>query len=359
MKKNHYYMIDIIRLMCVTAIVTFHTNEFSFYLDRNPVEHLFPVLPMAIYARVFPLSGQVIIFLTFFCWGLRLYNFAKITKYLLLFAVGHVLILAAFSTDGTSLVYKLDWDIYPFMMVVFFVCRFLASSRDLIKKIFFCLSLFLLFIPTPVFQSISQWLFVEPGPWLNLVRKSLFGYCTEVGGGAWPIFPWLGLPVGAFLLGHLVTTKNVPLDKWHAFESLLWLPLLLGSFLSLIFKFPASLYNVPIGPGFYCFILNRSPWEFWSYFIFYIFLLRIGFLSLINSKLAGIRLIKWSATLTWNRNFAITYISHLCILIIGSNFMSLYEEYPSTYFLYILSCLIGAEFWARGFLFIFYRKEKG
>lgn len=122
----------------------------------------------------------------------------------------------------------------------------------------------MLWIPSRVFASLNLPFFL---------KGALVGNCLEGFSGAWPLFPWVFLPILGFFLGRELV------DKLSMGKKELWVWLF---FIVLGSSQYGNIFNVPIGPNFYCFILNLNPVLFWGNFIVIIFLARVSVLTSVQ-----------------------------------------------------------------------------
>ncbi|MCF8059078.1 MAG: hypothetical protein K9K67_07265 [Bacteriovoracaceae bacterium] len=337
-EKRYYYLLDILRLLSMAAIISFHTNEFLFYTKTFPLTqktYVFPIFD--IYSRLIPFSGQTIVALSFFLWGLRKKAFNTILKYLLLFLLGHFLVTANFNRPG-MLLKNLEWDIYPFLAFSFFVIHFTRKLSSSLKYFLILISSALLFVKPDIIVGQSSF---------NILNGMLWSTCPSGGSGAWPLFPWLALPIFFYHVGELIGKKIKFFEKIEKKEIIIWTMFLIMGLYGLILVYPGGLYNVHVGAKFYCQMLNLRPFEFWSYFVWIVFFMRLSLLKSINDWGAQHEILRYLRGLYWNSHFGLTYLCHILLLYLGAQFDSFFVDNPVLFDCYFLSLFPMPEFMAR------------
>jgi hypothetical protein len=343
-EKRYFYLLDLLRVMSMVAIISFHANEFIFYTLNFPLTEKTNIFPyFDIYSRWIPFSGQTIIALSFFLWGIRKKSFDTFALYLMLFIFGHMIVTANFN-DPSMIIKNIEWDIYPFLAISFLVIHFSRKCSASSKKALILVSGLLLFIQPNIIQSNS---------FLNIFNGMLWSSCSSGGSGAWPLFPWLALPVLFYHGGEVVSEKMGQFETFQMWEKLFWPIILCFSLFALISIYPGSLYGVHIGSKFYCQILNLAPMEFWSYFIWVLFILRISLIKSFNVLISKKWLFKNLRKLYWNSHFGLTYICHIILLYLGAQFDKFFFENPLIFDLYFIMLFPLPELMARGFKKIF------
>ena len=332
---KRYHLLDCLRLASMFAIIIFHCGEFIFFNDKSIGNPSFIYNTTTYYARLIPFSGHSIIFLSFLLWGLTKKKITLKLYYIILFFFGHFVINFSFSDNFTDI---MNWDIYPFLFVSFLAIIAISNLSRSIKKIISIASLILLFIPTHFFHfQVSS----------DLLADCIYGACQRGLSGSWPLLPWIALPIFAYTSGSLLSNYKKELSVLTLKEVIFWTFSLVISLCSIYFIYPWSLFNVPIGANFYCFMLNLRPTEFWSYFFPFLFLLRISFLRSLNVKLNSLSFFNYISKLHWNTHFGLTYVCHIFILFIFSYFSEYYTQSLYLYDLSLISIIPLSEILAR------------
>ncbi|MCR9204411.1 MAG: heparan-alpha-glucosaminide N-acetyltransferase domain-containing protein [Halobacteriovoraceae bacterium] len=323
--KPYLNLLDLVRLMAMLAIVTFHSTEFVFFSNNIQIQnstYLYKILHE--YARLVPYSGHYIILLSFFLIGYTGKVYKNLSRWVMLFLSAHVMVMIAFH-EGPFSTYKMEWDIYPFLAVSFLLLAFLQRINFKRWELLLLFSTLVLMVPIDVLNIPKSF---------PLLKMVFLGHCEGQSLGAWPLFPWLALPLFSLSLGKLSFEKLNFLKSMNFKELSLW-SIGLGLSLAGFFKFHMPMKDsFPIGGGFYCFILRRSVLEFWSSFFPLLFLIRLSFL--VKAEF-GLR------KLSWNNNFAFTYIIHLGFLSLGVLGESLFLKMPLLFDLFIIIVIVGSE----------------
>jgi hypothetical protein len=323
---------DILRIISMLAIVTFHVNEAVFWQDLNPIDislHVYRFFEVICQHLTF--SGFTIIALSFFLMGK-----GSRKNYLPLFgflALG-VLVLASFQEDPPFTGFYFEWDIYSFLLVsILFVQLLVFIPR------WYGIVAGLAFLAT----WIPVWRLLPNSP--DFISQALVGICPPQGVGSWPLMPWLSWPILFFCLGGLYR-QSANFRHWlsqiHLKEMVIWISLLLISI-----PFYGAFNWVPIGPHFYCHTLRQEPYLFWATMVWIIFFMRISMVDKVNQWLSGQKWAQVIADLRWNRKFGVTYLVHLPLLGLGIYMRNLFVTEPWLFDLYYVSVLPGAELLVR------------
>jgi hypothetical protein len=342
-KSNHLYLLDLLRTLSMLAIITFHANEFIFFTPEFPAQiNSYAYLLLENYSRLIPFSGQTIVALTFFLWGWRKKAFSRVIPFFFVFLIGHLLVTLNFYQANYAL-NNLEWDIYPFLMVSFCVLSLTRKLTLPVKKVLCALSFTFLLVPPDLIKVDSS---------LNLFDGMLWSTCFMGGSGAWPLFPWLSLPLLFYHGAEIAWTYQEKLKRISPPELFIWLLLLLGAVSSILFIYPLSLFHVNIGAKFYCDIFTLGPLEYWSYFFFPVVIGRLSLVERINSKCSRMKFFHLLKSLKWNSAFGMTYILHIVVLFIGSQWDASYYQNHWFYDLFFLSVIIVPEVLSRSILFL-------
>jgi hypothetical protein len=337
MKINkRYHLLDILRLLSIFAIVFFHCSEFIFYNDNIPVSNpSITYLITSFYARLIPFSGQSIIFLSFFLWGITKKKLIFRLYYIAVFLCGHLIINYSFSETIKD---SLNWDIYPFLFASFLTVIQISKVTLKTNKVLLFISLLALFIPTHYFHFPIKY---------DLLADVIYGACHKGLSGAWPLLPWIALPIFSYTLGRFLFSYKKNLFTMAKIESIVWVFLLFISFSSIYFIYPWSIFDVPIGANFYCFMLNLHPTNFWSYFIPFLYLIRVSFLGTVNQYLTNCRFAIFVSSMYWNTHFALTYVCQIAVLFIFSYFSDYCLEQLFLYDLILIATVPVSELLSR------------
>lgn len=327
--KPYLNLLDLLRLLAMLAIVTFHSTEFVFFTDKIPIQkstYLYRVLHE--YARLIPYSGHYIILLSFFLIGYTGKVYKNLSRWVMLFLCVHIMVMIAFH-EGPFSTFKIEWDIYPFLAVSLLLLAFLQKINFKKWGLLLIASAFTLMVPIDILNIPKS---------LPLLKMVVLGHCEGQTLGSWPLFPWLALPLFSLSLGKLSFEKSNDLKTMSFKELLIW-SIGLGCCLAGYFKFHLPFKDsFPIGGGFYCYILRRPVLELWSSLLPFLFLMRLSFL--IKADL-GLK------KLSWNNNFAFTYMIHLGLLSLGVLGEGLFLKFPALFDLFIVIVLVGSEFIGR------------
>lgn len=333
--KGHLILIDYLRIISICAIVPFHCVEFLFYHDHPTILYSTWFFWVAqAYARLVPYSGQTVILLSFFLIGYTQKKFKNLEKWVGLFTLAHLLIFIIFN-GFENIIQSFEWDIYPFVLVSFFFLALIQRLKSLPWKTLLSLSFLALIIPVGLVESISL------PPFIKMV---LFGICSPKAFGAWPLFPWLALPIGGHALGWGISKHREKFKIMNRRERILWsFFFTLAAYGYMTFHFPTR-YNFSISDKYYCFILRQPPHIFWSSFFFSIFALRISLITKVNEWVSNLKISQHFYLMNWNRNFALTYVVHLCLLGLGNLLKTETLLVPWIFDTYFLWMLIGSDY---------------
>lgn len=350
-ESRHYlHLLDIWRIVSMVAIVTFHVNEFAFYSVANPIyKETFLYRGLHEFARILPYSGHYIIFLSFYLIGFRGKTYQHIPRWVALFIFAHILIMVAFSNGDFSQL-RFEWDIYPFLAVTFLVLAIIQKIKNVNWLALLGACTFCLVLPYDI---------VEVSKSFPFFKMILTGLCEGHNLGSWPLFPWLALPLMGLSAGRASGKHFQALRIMGIAERFFWglcaILALMG-----VFHYHLKLSSsFPIGGGFYCFILRRSPLELWSSFFWVLLICRLSLLDIINQRMKNNGFVLFLQKLNWNRNFVLTYIVQIFLLWVGGEFDTLYLKSPFWFDFYWLFVFLGSELSVQGgaFLFGLYKRK--
>ncbi len=329
--------LDLIRLFSMAAIVTFHSSETVFYTDVNPlppdrtVYHL-----LEAYARWIPFSGFTIVAVSSFLYGGKARGERTWLALLALLTAG---VFALAWVNGADGVFSLafEWDVYSFLLAALLPV-YLARNSAAATRALGAAGFALLWLPL--------WEWFEPPDAPGLAFEALLGFCTRAGGGGWPLLPWSGLIWSFFAWGRewggseaLRSSLAAGIRRREAF---VWC-----AALALAAPLWGSYLDVPVGPGFGCFMFRKPPAVFWAHFVCVVFLMRASLAEPVNSALASSAAARWVSSLQWSRRFGRCYVLHLLFLGAGSLFADLYVAHPRLFDLYLLSNMPVVEWISR------------
>lgn len=305
-EKNHLLGLDLLKIMTLLAIAILHANEFVFYQDTFPLGSKAPVwFTMSYYARVFTLGGQILVALIYLLFGYS----GKSKKSLLLISgfafVGQIILTLIFQT--------FEWDIYAYICVTNLLIALIPFFHQ--KNPFvLMISFLMLFFPTFWFE------------WNTT--------------GPWPMLPWFFLALGFYQAGVFIRDKKFL--HWRKFEYFLWPILFLLSVPSL-----GAYYWVPIGPGFYQFAFNQSPFVFWPNFLPFVFFMRISFLWSVQKRLLNLKVMHFISRLFWIRHLGLVYLISLLYLGIGMHFSDVLGTHPWLFDVFFIGIMPISELLGR------------
>lgn len=249
---KRYYGLDILRLVSMVAIVTFHFNYVLLYTRDFSHRHDSGIWNfLQAFSHPLFFSGFTIVILTCFLHGMKAKTANSRMKLYSFLTLGWIFFCAAIASETP---FFLVWDIYPFLLTgLLIVLAAETLGRKWLRGLG-VLGFFILFIPFWKFD------FFNDSPlWLQQI---LVGNC-EKDLADWPLLPWVGLIWCSYAGGHELKDRSfqdrlVPFSKK---EVLFWSFLLTGS----LFNFGRFGWQVPQGPGFACFIYRLSPVDFFSH----------------------------------------------------------------------------------------------
>ncbi len=336
--------LDIIRFIAIICVVYYHAYEILYDKDIVP----FPA-PFLKIMKVLTISIFTIIILLSFLYGLKPFSKKRGKRLFFLLPLGFI---ALFFTQGDKpfITFYTNWDIFLFLSVGILSLYFLQKCPKLILP-FSVIGFILLWLP--IWNWFPQ---VQPGlelMWENFskgrsfpnqfgLKNMLIGYCVKgQHGGAFPIFPWIGLMWLCYGLGVWVKKRVGLMAKWRKKEIFIWLFLF-------IIAFPqwGGYYHIPMGAGFYCFMLRQSPLVFWSHFIVILFFIRLSLISSVNAYLSQFKIARGLKALAWTRAFGICYVTHF--IFIGLYTVLIPVQYSETHWIMgTLWALVSTELFIR------------
>lgn len=320
---------DLIRLISMVAIITFHVNEAVFWQDFNPMmSSLYAYRWIHAFSQHITFSGFTVIALSFFLMGKgSRKNFSALIGFVF---VG-IMVVAAFQEDPPFTGFYWEWDIYSF----------LAVSVAFIQILVLLPAHWHRWIAGAAFVAtwVPAWRLLPNST--DAISQAFVGICPPQGVGSWPLLPWLAWPTLFFSLGkwHRVSEKFKLWTKTMSRgEVFTWIAIL-----GLSIPFFGAFNWVPIGPHFYCHTLRIEPYLFWSTMIWLVFAMRISMLDRANSWLSKK---KWAVAISemrWNTSFGLTYLTHLVLLGVGIYMRPYFTDHPWLFEIYYLSIFPSAE----------------
>ncbi len=334
-RLEHYYGLDLIRLVFVWAIVNFHVYETFFYQTTNILSlstSVYSNLEIAI--KTFAFGGFGLITLSSFLIGRIDMNLRKWKKLFFIFSFG-CLLLAWLQAEDDQWFY-FEWDVYNFL----FVCFILISILQKNIKVLYTVSILaftLLFFPI---WNLDYHLNDHP-----VLKNIIFGNCNEWGQGGWPLLPWIGMVLGSYSLGKYIQSNDKiksRLKITNKLELLLWLIVILG-----LSPWLGTYALTPMGPEFACFTHRRPPIEFFSHWLLLIFFIRISMITTLNEYLKDQKWMQFLSSLQWSKNLGLAYALQFIFLNIGFHWQHLYLNTPYLIDVFILTLFIGVELTSR------------
>ena len=302
--------INVVKLVALISILVLHANEFIFYTDIHPIPSVI-YNAFLLFARCNVISGQVLVFLIYFLFGLKSKNNHSLLKISLFALLGQLVLTLIFMSEGQ----KFEWDIYLFIAASNLLLILMTSIRG--SLVFLIFSFLILWIPTGFF------IFPQP----------------EI----WPLVPWFFLASFAFAAGGLVNKNYISLEKFKTWEWGLWI---FCTILSL--PFLGAYFHTPIGPNYYRFALYQKPWVFWANFWPYLFLLRLSFLKPIQTRLESLSLIRAMSRLHWCRFMGQLYLMSVILLGLAATQSDFFMQHPLWFDVFFVSVMPLCELISRG-----------
>lgn len=339
--KDHYYGLDLIRLIFIWAIVNFHVYETFFYQTENILPTNYSIYSnLETLIKTFTFSGFGLITLSSFLMGLINMNFKKWKQLFIVFTVG-CLLLALLNAENHQWFY-FEWDVYNFL----FVCFLLISILQLNHKLLYFTSILvfcLLFFPI---WNLDFYLNNLP-----TLKNILLGDCNKPGLGGWPLLPWAGMVFASYSIGKYIQYNNELKSKLQIFtkiEFIIWFILIFS-----LSPWLGTYSLTPMGPDFACFTHRRPPIEFFSHWILLLFFIRISLVNSVNIFLKKQKWVLFISNLQWNKNLGLAYALQFIFLNIGYNWHDLYLNTPFLIDFFILFLFLGVEFTCRTTTYLF------
>lgn len=334
---RRFHGFDLIRLLSMMAIVTFHSNETVFFTDASPMVNgtIYPWLQAVAKHLVF--SGFTVVALSSFLYAVREPP-AQTWYRLFALLTGGIFVLAWLAGDAGAFSFFFEWDVYGYLLVTLATLFAIRKSRALVR-VFGVVGFGLLWIPIwnliPVSVSEDRFWF-----------RALVGVCDTKGGGGWPLLPWSGLMWMFYALGREWILNERRRADFEAgigrAEGVVWL-LILG----ISIPFLGGYATMPWGGGFGCYVYRKPPLVFWGHFIWVVALMRVSVVTGVNDALSRLTAVKWISRLEWSRHFGRCYLLHLIFLGVGSAFASFYVEHPWAFDIYVLGNIPFCEMISR------------
>lgn len=330
--EKRFHLLDYLKLATLVAIAILHTNEFIFYEDNSPVGEKAPIwFAVLKFARFFSIGGQILVANIFFLFGLTAKSRKSFLQIFGFCLVGQITLTLIFEVP--------EWDIYSYLaftcLLIGFIPPFYRFRWNTI-----ILSVLMLWIPTSFLKSLDSGFL-----WSVLTGKVEAGLT-----GSWPLLPWFFLALlfyqaGLFVRHHPERSKNLKFP-----ELSVWIILL-----SLSIPFAGAYYWTPLGPNYYVFNFNKSPWIFWANFIHFVFIMRLALLDKVNTALRKLPLTEFVSSLYWVRHLGITYLISICYLGIGVTQENVFRANPLAFDLFFVGLLPVSEIASR-LLFAFKKR---
>ncbi len=327
---------DILRIVSMVAILSFHSNETVFYTDIPPVKDGFFFPLLYVIAPMIGFSGFTVAALSSFLYAIR-EPAARVWYRLFALLTGGIAVLAWLAGEDRQ-AFVFEWDIYSYLLVTL-AAIFAVRKSPMAIRTLGVVGFLLLLIPVWDLWPVSV---SENRLWI----QALVGDCRIKGGGGWPVLPWSGLMWMFYAVGR-EWVLNTPLRerlqrKVGRGEILITVTVLAASI-----PFVGAFLVTPWGPGFGCFVFRQSPLIFWGHFIWVLLLMRISLVAGVNEWLAQKRWARWISSLEWSRHFGRCYLLHLLFLGLGSGFASAYLEHPWLFDIYVAGNIPVCELVAR------------
>lgn len=330
--KTRYLGIDLLRLIWLFAIIYFHTLETFFYNNDYVLslgDSLFSFFQYPVRALTF--SGFAIVSLSSFLLGWITMGKKKWATLMGVLALG-ALFLSWLEGDEQQMFY-IQWDIYYFHFASFALIAVLQVRRWLLYGAT-VLTLPLLFFP------VWSWDYLLND--YGYLKDLLLGDCSrQIGQGSWPLLPWIAIPL--IMYSGAKWIQSHPNIK-HAFlypkkqEWMLWAVVLLASL-----PWIDGYFWTPIGPDFSCYVHRRPPIEFWSQWVWILFLMRLSFVRSVNDFLHRQKWLRPISNLQWSKNMGLAYALHFIFLNVGHNWTEQYRTHGLYLDAFFISLLVGVE----------------
>lgn len=329
---KRYYLLDLLKFSCLLAIQTLHAWEFVFYEDPFLLQDYSVIYEfMTNFARSFSIGGQVLVAIIYFLFGFTAKDSAALLKIAGFALCGQVALTLAFM-DESGFFNNFEWDIYLFiafsnLAIALLPKKMVSSLWSLIVCLVF------LFIPTSFWQTS----FPE-----GILFDVLSGRKGLDNSGAWAVFPWFFHTLLFYRLG--VFTRNNPkkISNWHHWENYLW-----G--VGLLISLPAigAYFHTPIGPNYYVFNFNQSPYIYWANFLPFLLWMRVSLIQKLQDKVQDNQFLKWISGLMWVRHVGATYLIAILYVGIGAEFDKEMRETPYLFDAFYVSIMPVCEILAR------------
>ncbi len=317
MKRTPLYFLDLLKLMVLFAIQTFHSWEFIFFEDKNIMTANYLHQIGVVISRPFSLGGQILVAIVYFLFGLTAKSPRRLLRLSLFALLGQIALTFAFFDK--SFFSSLEWDIYSFIILTN-VLLALIPFKKRSHLLWIILSLIILLIPPHFWQQ----LFPE-----GLFFDILSGRKTNHHSASWAPLPWFFLALLFFSLGDRLRKNEALLKSWNRREAYTWGILLLGCA-----PFMEFYFMTPLGPHFYEFNFTQNPWIFWPAFLPFVFWMRVSFLDVVQEKAKRMPLLLWISELQWCRNVGLTYLIAILYLGIGAEYSQQIQDTPYAFDLF-------------------------
>lgn len=335
MRKTHFHLLDVLKLLVLFSIQSLHVYEFIFFKDDIFLEGLSFVFVQAQYiARVFSLGGQILVGIIYFFFALNAKSRFGLLKISLFALLGQMVLALAFMDEAGYLA-SLEWDIYAFIAVTNLLLMLIPVQRRG-HYLLWIISLIFLWIPPSYWQELFP-----QGDFFDILSGRLGPHNS----GAWAPLPWFFHSLLFFSLGAWFRERMDLLRSFQKGEMFFWISALL-----------LSLYNIgayfwtPIGPHYYSFNFSRAPWIYWSNFLPFVFWMRVSFLDQVQRPLTKMSLFRWISDLAWTRHVGLTYLLAILYVGLGAQFDETFARVPLSFDLFHLSIMPVVELVARSLL---------
>lgn len=341
--KQHFYLLNLLKLLALYSIQTLHAWEFVFYTD----EFLYPdeapfYFHMHNFARYFSLGGQILVAIIYFLFGYTERSTKGLLRVVAFAFVGQFAIALAFKNEQ-GLMASLEWDIYSFLALTNLLIALIPfNSRSSLYIQLTCL--LFLFISPSLYQN-----FFPDG----LVGDVLTGRQSAKNSGSWAVFPWFFHALLFFSFGSWASKNMDKLRQFHSFEKVFW-PLAL----LICVNFYNFYWKTPLGPSYYIFNFGQSAWTYWMNFLPFVFWMRISLISTVQEKAAQIKLLRWLSDLMWSKNIGLTYLLGIFYVGLGAEYDYVFRQDPGLFDLFYLSIIPVVEITARLLVWIVNKLKK-